>query len=112
MRILKKKEFLKEPDGTVYSKYESLGMVSDLAVKTYSYENDWVYYCLIGEIDANDTGEFCDMFSEAEGDSSIELKLELENTRRDGMYDDSDMFVVYSKEDIKGIISCLNDLVK
>lgn len=106
MRLLTRKEFLATPSGTIYSKYESLGNLEGLAVKTATWDNDWIYYSLIGEFDAENTEE---EFAIEESNESF--TLDLEATGRDGLFDEDQVFAVYEKDDVVRLRDRLNDLL-
>jgi hypothetical protein len=108
LKIVNRKDFMQMPNGIVYSKYKSLGMIDGLYQKVKSYENDWIYQDLLASVDANDDEEFSDiMFAAEEG---MEFSLDLECGERDGGFQDTDMFVLYGKADLDKLIIRLIDI--
>lgn len=98
MKIVDRKQFLSLPEGIVYSKYQSLGMISGLYQKHRSYSNDWVYQDFLAMVDSEDSHEFTDIMFEAE--KGGKFTIDLDCAERDGSFEDSDMFVIYDKMDI------------
>lgn len=112
MKILTRKEFLKTPRNTLFSYYEPCNF-RELNVKTSDgndYENDFVYFSLIAEFDIKNSEEFSEKCQRMELGESIPQSFE--ETTREGMFEDEQLFLVYEKEDIKGMISTLSDLLK
>lgn len=102
MKIINRKDFLHLPEGVIYSKYESLGMISGLYKKHQSYTNDWVYQDYLGQVSAESDVEFTDiMFKAEEGN---EFTIDFNCAERDGGYDDGDKFVIYDKTDLDMVI--------
>ena len=101
---------MKTPRGTLFSYYEPC-VFRDLIVKTtdsYDYENDFVIYSLIGEFESQNSDDFSDICFQMEKGASIPLSLE--ETNREGLFDDEQLFLVYEKEDIKKLADRLSDL--
>ena len=106
MRIVNRKEFLELPSGTVFSKYKPC-IFDGLYIKSYSIgTNDFLYQSLIGNIKCSDGVEFSDiLFSAVEKQSNIELDFEL--PERDGLFDDEQLFAIYSKDDVTELVITL-----
>lgn len=111
MKIVNKSEFLELPNGILYSKYESLGIITGLFVKTDSLHNDWVYIDLISNVDCQDTGEFFDIMSAVESKVLDKFRFDLECGERDGVFDSEGMFVVYDKEDAIQLLDTIQKIV-
>lgn len=110
MKILSRKDFLKTPRGTLYSYYDPCSF-SDLSVKTSDstdYENDFVYFSLIGEFKVPTGKHFLDVCQELEDGKSIPLSLE--ETRREGLFNDEQLFLVYERSDIAKMVKVLSKL--
>lgn len=110
MKILNRKEFLKTPANTLFSYYEPC-VFRGLNIKTTDkthYENDFVYFGLIGEFNIFDTSEFFKVCEKMENGESVPLSLE--ETQREGLFDDEQLFLVYEEDDIKKIIDVLSNL--
>jgi len=111
MRIIKRKEFLKMPSGTLYSYYEPC-IFRELNIKTSDstdYENDFVYFGLIGKFDTQDGKDDSEMCSRMELGESIPASFE--ETQREGLFDDDQLFLIYEKEDVEGMIKTLQGII-
>lgn len=107
MKIVNRKQFLSLPDGIIYSQYESLGMIKGLYQKHKSYSNDWIYQDLLGNVDAEDSGEFADIMFNAE--QGGKFTIDLDCVERDGGFEESNMFVIYDKEDLNKLVVHLSE---
>ena len=114
----KRKDFIKLPEDTIYSRiYENEGLLSGLFCKISSpeYGNDWVEQDLISErgfpndiTDGSDAIEY--QFNLR--DSFKEFRTDLSCAGRDGCFDDNDEFVVWDKEDVKKLSDYLIEVLK
>lgn len=107
MKILNRKDFLKTPRGTVYSYYEPC-VFKELNIKTTDnkdYENDFVYFSLIGEFDIEKGKEYSEICRRMEDGESVLASFE--ETQREGLFDDDQLFLVYEKEDVTNMIQAL-----
>lgn len=115
MKIVNKKEFYKLPEGTLYSEYDPC-IFHSLFIKEATLYNsdrdpiDYVEMDLIGNLDVQNSDEYIDTLdiSEKTGNS---FKLDFENYGRNGMYQDDQLYAVYEKEDIEGLINVLKQCV-
>lgn len=110
MRILNRKDFLNTPKGTLWSYYKPC-FFSDLNVKTSDkadYDNDFVYFGLIAEFDTGNSGEYIEVCRRMEQGESIPASFE--ETQREGLFDDEQLFLVYEKDDIKRMAETLQTL--
>ncbi|MES2201120.1 MAG: hypothetical protein V4498_02600 [candidate division FCPU426 bacterium] len=106
MRIVNLKEFLTMPSGTVYSKYEPCAF-GPINVKGDSIgEIDFYTWDLAGSIKADGTDEFVERLHRAEK-SGEDLETDFDQEGRDGMFQDDQLFAVYSKEDVSKMIARL-----
>lgn len=115
MRIVDRATFLTLPAGTLYAKVPadpSRYIFGELLIKGDSLTNDWYWQELIGWFtDCNDSGEWADAFKElrAGGERAVEFDL----ASRDGLFDPTDMFAVFSRADhinlLKRLITALGD---
>lgn len=114
MKIINKKQFLDLPEGVLYSEYKpcyftglfrKLETLNDILGKP----NDFLYINLIAEIDEG-SEEYFDVLFKAQ-ETQEHIKLDFECVSRDGMYDDEQMYAVYSSDDIlnlsKAIANCI-----
>lgn len=103
MRIVNLTEFRKLKPGTVFMKYTPQ-YFEELCVKGDTWDSDFLCEAITNEIDCNDSGERCDCLFEAQEDSAKSLKLDFDCTGRDGCHDPNQLFAVYEKEDLQGLI--------
>ena len=104
MKIVNREIFLGLPKGTVYSKYEPC-CFGELCIKDDSIYNDWYYQDIIGVIDSNDSGEFAEKLFESQREGKSIL-MDFNCISRDAMYDE-ELFAVWDKEDVAGLIERL-----
>ena len=73
MKIINRKQFLKAPEGTIYSEFKPC-IINGLYIKNESYGlyiknkslgNDWYYQDLINSMDYNDSREYTDKLFKA-----------------------------------------------
>lgn len=107
MRIINLSEFIKMPKGTVYSKYAPCHF-DGLMIKDDNCTNqrDFYYQNLIGNVENCSTGDFiqkCE-FALLHG---LSISLDFDVVERDAMYFEDQLFAVYEKKDIEGLIKCL-----
>ncbi len=106
MRIVNLKAFLALPSGTVFSKYEPC-VFGPINVKGDSIGEIYFFtWDLAGSIKANGTDEFVERLHRAEK-SGEELETDFNQEVRDGMFQDDQLFAVYSKEDVAKMIARL-----
>ena len=100
MRIVNREEFLKMPAGTVYHKYDQLGIYGSLCAKWDSggLTNDWNYMELTGCIDTKDGQDLMDALFEVEDGRDYEFHLNV--IQRDGFYDQDQLFSIYDTKDL------------
>jgi hypothetical protein len=112
MKILQRKDFMDTPRGTLWSYYEPC-IFRDLNVKTTDksdYENDFVYFGLIGEFDVQDSSDYAEICTKMELGESIPASFE--ETTREGLFDDEQLFLVYEKEDVNNMIKVLQGIIQ
>ena len=114
MKIVDRKTFLSLPAGTVYSKYAPC-FFDGLAIKCSDpndgRSNDFLYDDLIAPVDAHDSDEFCAMCENAEHGKLIPLTF-TENTSRDGLFENEQLFAIYEDADVVAMILRLSECVK
>lgn len=101
MRIYRRAEFMKLPEGTVFCKGKPWAF-EDLCVKGETIPNNF-YARGLQWVDAHDSGEAFDRLEEmlAEGASYPLETAEM----RDGCFNDEDLFLVYEKADLVSLIA-------
>lgn len=108
MRIVNRKEFLKMPAGTVFSKYVPCAF-DGLQIKVSEpgdYGNaDFDFDELIGALECVVGDEYGDNCEEMEKGAS--LPVDFEYTGRDGLFEDEQLFGIYEREDVEKLISRL-----
>lgn len=95
------------PAGTIYSEYKPC-VFHGLYIKADNpgnYENDWLYDDLIGAVKCNSSEDCSGKCEQMENGASIEV--DFENTCRDGMFDDKQLYAIYEKDDVKKLIERL-----
>lgn len=112
MRIVNLTEFLELPSGTIFNKYIPLGF-GTLCIKGASciQRNDF-FYTEIPCPNFEDTTEYVSLCSKAEADPNFSIPLDFETTGRDGIYDHTQRFAVWEKQDIEGLIAVLNSATR
>lgn len=115
MRIVGNKEFMDMPAGTIFAKYYNTGSFGVLqqkgeTIRLYDGEAvDFYMKDLTTEIETNGTLEPQDKLYAAEKDSSIMLEVVFDIEGRDGHNDDGQLYVVWGKKDLKGLIEVLQE---
>lgn len=97
MKIINREEFLKMPSGTVYCKGKPWYW-EQICVKRESLENDW-YYLELDQVPANDSGEWVEN-QERMLETGGEMPIQIIEAR-DGCFDDKEIFLIYSQDDLK-----------
>jgi len=102
MKIVNLEAFRLLPPGTLYSKYKPCTF-DGLMIKGQTWEHDFIYQDLIGNIECTDSGDFCNKLDEAL-ENSKSLGLDFDCMSRDGLFDEDQLFAIYEDEDVKGLI--------
>lgn len=116
MKLYDRKDFIKLPKYTIYSRInQGMGELFDgLYSKTTSYEDmqvDWCEQDLIGECGfPEDIVDGCDAlrYQLNKRDTYQHFETDLECSGRDGMYEEKDQFVVWDENDITKLRDYLN----
>lgn len=107
MNIVNRAEFLKMPSGTVFSKYTPQ-FFDEFRIKGESIgETDFYYQPLVDPIDAEDSNDLLEKLDAALKGAEIPLDFYCES--RDGLFDQSKLFVVWSKQDVLALITRLRE---
>lgn len=111
MRIVNLEEFRAMPNGILYSKYTP-SYFDGLMIKDETWESDFLYRDLIGNIRNEGDFDFLDKLDQMESDSKNSFPLEFDCRARDGLYEKEQLFAIYEKEDVVGLIECLQKALK
>jgi hypothetical protein len=106
MRIVNRKEFLALPSGTVFQKFTPC-VFGDLQIKGSNCGEDDFADLVIPEVDANSCSEMDAILHKAEEDSSFSFDLDFECYGRDGEFQQDQLFAVWERKDIEGLIGVL-----
>lgn len=108
MRLISKKELLSIPHEIVFSYLKNYkSEPDDLCIYMQNLGNDFTYQPLIDSIKSDNYYEYIDILRTSYGDSSFEIELDLDFVHRDGFFEESDRYYIYSKEDLKKLIDRL-----
>lgn len=107
MRIVNLATFLTMRPGTVFSKYEPC-VFGELMVKHESSESTCDFYCsgLANEVDSCELGEMIDLLETAQ-ETGSSVPLHFNTVSRDGLYEQSQLFAVWERADVEGLIGRL-----
>lgn len=111
MKILTREQFIKTPSGTLWSYYQPC-LFRELAVKVTDnkdYANDFVYFSLIGEFQTENSDDYFEICKKMELGESIPASFE--ETTREGLFDDEQLFLVYEKSDVENMIKALQKIL-
>lgn len=119
MKLYTRKNFMKLPSMTIYSRVDKSGgeLMYGLFCKTSDsdYVYDFVEQNLISEAGfPNGINDGLDaiLYQENLRDTFQDFRTDLNCSGRDGMFNDSDLFVVWDKEDVTKLRDYLNDCLQ
>ena len=101
MKIITRAELMQMPDYTVFSYYERSYM-RGLYIMSDKMEHDFVCMSLIDSF----SGDFEDGIKKME--DGMDVPFDNEYFGREGYFDDDQLYVVYSQNDLDGIVGLLN----
>lgn len=111
MKLLNKKEFLKLPEGTMYFEKPKEAMAcyfGNLCVKGESLSRDFYEIDLISpDLSPVLNEQYWESFERL--DKGETLKIDFNYGGRNGMYDDTDMYYVLDKEDVKSLLDVITE---
>jgi hypothetical protein len=84
-------------------KYERC-VFGELCVKNDNLERGFLYEGVTSEVDCSSSEDLANLLFLAEKDSSLSVPLNFDSTIRDGMFNGGQLFAVYEKHDIQGLI--------
>lgn len=106
MKVVTKKELLAMPSGVIFSSYTPISWDEFHIFYGPSGDNDFVYCDLNVPPASNDCGEHMDLMMDSEKNGT-DVKTDLYCTTREGLYDASMKYIVWSEDDIKGLVGVL-----
>jgi len=106
MRLVTRKEFLSLPNGILFRKYEPR-IFGELCIKRESIKDIDFFVQYLDWIEVDGTEEEHEVYERAEKHSSYEFFPEWDMEGRDGLFEEDQMFAIYSKEDVIGLIKLL-----
>jgi hypothetical protein len=111
MRIVNLDTFLAMPPGTVFCKYESCNFDELMIKDESSPTKDFYYVSPTDEVDCSSCGERMGILesSEETGDS---FPLHFNTVSRDGMYEAEQLFAVWERKDVVGLIGRLQQALQ
>lgn len=113
MKIVKFKQFLESPEGTIFSYFEPCIFNGLFKKRDTIYSEgkgiDFFYQELISPIKCSGSDEMNDILIEAEKGEEFELDYTDENISREGFFDEEQLYAIYSQEDIKGLVRQLSN---
>lgn len=110
MRIVDHKTFLSLPAGTVFSKYEPYAFDS-LAIKGSSIGDiDFFVQEIETAVDSDHSGDFYDKLDAAQT-KGASLAMDFNCESRDGLFEPGQLFAVWEKADVEGLIARLQQCV-
>lgn len=107
MKIITRKQFMDMPIGTVWSYYEPC-IFNELNIKASDkreWETDFLLDPIIGQIENTGSDDFFEKCERMEKGES--MPTDFENTSREGLFEDEQLFAIYEKEDVKKLIERL-----
>lgn len=110
MKIVNREEFLKLHSGILFSEYEPCAFYGLFIKQESTNHNDYYETALIGNVDYDSSEDFVDVLLAAQ-ENKTSVKLDFDCCGRNGMYDDNQLYAVYEKEDIEGLINVLKQCV-
>ena len=106
MKIIKRIDFLKLPENTVFSEYEP-HWFGPLMIKGETRGNDWFEQDIADAIAIAAGDEYCDILTRAkDAGESVGMNFDVEN--RNGLYDENDrLYAVWEEQDVRHLINRL-----
>lgn len=109
MKILTREQFMKMPQGTVFSYYEPC-FFRGLHIKDSQpdkYHPDFSMSDLIGAVENTSSGDYSEKCELMENGAS--LPVDFEFSGREGLFDDKLLYAIYEKDDVNKLIRRLQD---
>lgn len=112
MKIVNRETFLAMPPETVFSKYEPC-VFEELQIKgeTCVEGGDFFYSHIVSALDTRNLDDVFEVIEQAEKNGEC-LSMDFESQGRDGLFDGKQLFAVWERSDIEGLIERLNKCLK
>lgn len=112
MRIINRKEFVALPPGTLFMKYCPL-CFDQLCIKddTINGGQDFCVNDVTNTILCGGSREMQDILF-TKGESGESIKMDFNAAGRDGCYDEDQLFAIYEREDVLGLLGVLTTCLK
>jgi len=111
MRIVDLETFRKMPEGLVYSKYTP-SYFEGLMIKGATWESDFLYQDLVGNVKNIGDFDLFDKLGQMRMDSNVGFPLDFNCMGRDGLFEEKQLYAIYEKEDIEGLIKRLQEALR
>ncbi len=107
MKIVNRETFLKLPANTLFSKYEPQ-FFYEIGIKCDTTSDD--YFCseIVDAADCTSSDDMRDKLEDAE-ENGTELAMCFDTQGRDGMFDQDQLFAVWSTKDVEQLIVRLKE---
>ena len=109
MRIINRKDFLKMPAGTLFTKYKPC-VFGDMMIKGESLSNDFFCQQIVDAVDCDNSEEFNDILLDA-GENGTDFSMDFDCEMRDGMFDDGELFAVWGEDDVQALVDRLKETI-
>jgi hypothetical protein len=110
MKIVNLKTFKTLPSGTIAMKYEPC-ILGRLFMKGEPSKCDFILTYLTDEIDCDSSTDFIDKLTLAEN-KGVSVAMSFEETMRDGLFEEKQLFAIWEKEDVLGLIDKLKECLE
>jgi hypothetical protein len=111
MRIINLEEFRDLPEGAIFMKYYPC-VFDALSMKGKTLPSDFYSLDIAQEIKSKGSDDTHGKLLAAQRDPNISLEMDFSVFGRDGLFDKDQLFAVYEKKDVYGLINklteCLN----
>lgn len=105
MKILNRTQFMAMPKYTLFCKFEP-HCFGELQIKHESYEHDFCSILVAHAVQTNDLGDFVEAMEKLMKDGGS-IGMDFSYYGRDGQYDKDQLFAVWEKSDIHGLMEQL-----
>lgn len=110
MKIVNREEFLKMPSGTLFRKIDSEYITSDFGIKVCQPKEGAVDFITVDFTitdfkESNKSEDYFNIWDDLHGGG--EHEADWDNMSRDGMFDEDQMFLVYSNKEYDELIELL-----